>query len=172
MAGCNDDAGGGTHSELDLAVIAGQTLRVMVSSYAATGGDLDFLLDFLPDAGHVPDGGLFPGTPLDITDAGGGALRLVWSASCVTTDVDYEVYEGALGSFYSHGPIVCSTQGATAATIVPAPYDTYYLVVPANLRREGSYGLDSSGVERPAGARGCLPQAIGVCSASLTARQE
>ena len=41
--------------------------------------------------------------------------------------------------------------------------DTYYLVVPHNGSREGSYGTDSSGRERPPAIEACLPQAVGGC---------
>jgi hypothetical protein len=96
-----------------------------------------------------------------------GALQLSWGASCVPTDVDYEVYEGAIGSYYSHAPVLCSTSGATSTTIVPAGYSTYYLVVPRSAQREGSFGLDGAGAERPAGGATCLPQAIGGCASRL-----
>jgi hypothetical protein len=90
-------------------------------------------------------------------------LTLTWGASCSPTDVEYEVYEGALGSFSSHVPLLCGTGGATTATIVPRSGDAYYLVVPRNGAREGSYGTDGAGAERPAGASECLPPQIGGC---------
>jgi hypothetical protein len=112
-------------------------------------------------AGAVPDGGSTPGVPLTV-EGGGGGLLLSWGAACGTAD-DYEIYEGTIGNFYSHVSIQCSTGGATSATIIPAAGDTYYLVVPRNAQREGSYGLDSSGIERPIGDDNCLSQQIASC---------
>ena len=71
-------------------------------------------------AGAVPDGALVPGLPLTIAKAGGTLLDLDWNSSCVGSDVDYEVYEGLLGDFTTHMPRLCSTSGATGATLAPS----------------------------------------------------
>ncbi len=114
-------------------------------------------------AGRVPDGGPTPGTPLAVEAAAGGDLRLTWGASCAATDTDFSVYEGALGDFASHLPRLCSTAGATTVTLTPSPGSRYYLVVPANGSREGSYGLRSDLAERPASSAACVPQSILSC---------
>jgi hypothetical protein len=127
-------------------------------------GCTDFLADNVivqatpaATAGSVPDGSL-------VVDKGiGGALDLYWSPSCLSSDVDYAVYEGTLGDFTSHVSRVCSTSGSTAATIVPGVGNVYYLVAPHNGAVEGSYGTDGASVERPAAAVACFPQALGVC---------
>jgi hypothetical protein len=106
-------------------------------------------------AGRVP--------ALLTVDKSGDDITLQWADSCVATDTDYAVYEGTLGDFTSHVSRVCTTGGATAATLPPAEGLTYYLVVPRNAGHEGSYGKTSDGVERPAAASSCLPQAIGAC---------
>jgi hypothetical protein len=62
---------------------------------------------------------------------------------------DYSVHEGVVGSWYSHDSVLCTTGGATQATIVPEPGDRYFLVVAMDDVREGSYGRDSGGLERP-----------------------
>jgi len=93
----------------------------------------------------------------------GSNLSLTWSASCATADTDYEVYEGSLGTFYSHVPRACSTAGATSATITPSSGNSYYLVVPRNPFSEGSYGRNSGGIERPQPAAACRPQVAGAC---------
>jgi hypothetical protein len=124
----------------------------------------DCALEILPPpAGTVPDGAVVPGVPLRVAPAGAGDLRLTWDASCSSGAVDYEVYEGSIGDFTSHAPRLCSTAGATTATLTPAAGNTYYLVVPANGVREGSYGRRSDGFERPPGALACAPQDPGVC---------
>lgn len=97
-----------------------------------------------------------PGTiPLSVgqlelgKSASPGMLDLTWPASCSDGASDYAVYEGTLGMFTSHTRKQCGTGGATAATLMPAPGDRYYLVVPRNATVEGSYGTDSSSVQRP-----------------------
>jgi len=105
-----------------------------------------------------------PGSqPLIVEKAEGGAIELRWSVSCRVSDADYEVYEGQLGDFTSHVPRICGTGAARSFTLVPAETDTYYLVVPRSADREGSYGRDHAGDERPQGAAACLPQEIAAC---------
>lgn len=116
-------------------------------------------------AGRVPNGGSVPGSPLLVAPAGGGDLTLSWSASCVAADADYEVYEGTLSNFAGHLPRACSTSGALTLTLTPVAGDTYYLVVPRSGSREGSYGTDSDGAERPPSGSACLAQAIEACPA-------
>lgn len=114
---------------------------------------------FVPAPGTVPDGGTFPGVPLTV-DASGGQLVLSWGTSCARTESDYEIYEGTLGSYYSHTQIFCTTGGATTKTLAQPAGSTYYLVVPKNADKEGSYGRSSGGAEIPQGASACLPQQI------------
>ena len=90
-------------------------------------------------------------------------IRLDWNASCLP-DTDYEVYEGALGGdFTSHTSLFCSTGGESEKSFEPAAGSSYYLVVPGSGIREGSYGTDSSGVERPQGSFACRLQVIAEC---------
>jgi hypothetical protein len=113
-------------------------------------------------AGRVPDG--TTGPPLAVAKASGGMITLSWSPSCVSADLDYEVYEGKIGSYYSHAAKFCSTSGDTTMTFVPAVGNSYYIVVPINELNEGSYGLRSDGSERPVAADACgLVQQVGVC---------
>lgn len=116
-------------------------------------------------AGRVPDGDRVPGTPLTAEHAAGGNIRLSWGGSCTAGDTDFEVYAGDMSDFTAYGPKVCSTAGATTLTFAPAAGNEFYLVVPRNATREGSYGTDSGGVQRaPASPlSACLPQAIAAC---------
>jgi hypothetical protein len=126
----------------------------------------------LPQAGFVPDGGFqIPGAPLMIKKAGtAGNLKVVWGDSCVEGDTDYAVYEGVLGAPGSHRPVVCGTNGVTAANFAAGPGDHYYLVVPLNPEGvEGSYGSNSIGVQRAQGTplvnetndvTACAPQIV------------
>jgi hypothetical protein len=117
-------------------------------------------------AGTVPDGHATPGTPLMLGKAEGNDITLTWDASCLATDSDYAIYEGAIGSFQSHVPIVapnCTTAGATSATLQPGAGNRYYLVVPQGSAREGSYGIYSNGTPRPPSTSACRPQMVGAC---------
>jgi hypothetical protein len=124
----------------------------------------DFSL--VPASGGVPDGSADPAAALFVTRSG-NQLELDWSPSCAGGDTDYAVYEGALGSFTTHVPRLCSTGGATAAALTPAGGDTYYLAVPRNALSEGSYGFSSAGLERLASVSACLPQTVGACASQL-----
>lgn len=114
-------------------------------------------------AGRVPADPVLPGRPLTVAREAGGDLALHWSLSCRPDDTDYAVYEGTLGDFDSHFPVHCSTGGATALSLSPAPGNTYYLVAPHNGGWEGSLGSDSAGDERPQGAAPCLPRQVAEC---------
>jgi len=93
----------------------------------------------------------------------GADIALTWDDSCHAFDDDYTVYEGTLGSWYSHASVVCTTTGATTATITPDAGDSYYLVVPTNGAIEGSHGLDGLGDERPPGLLACRHQLVAAC---------
>jgi hypothetical protein len=114
-------------------------------------------------AGRVPDQAEWPGEPLRIDKAQATKISLSWAVSCLATDTDYAIYEGTLGEYDTHESRYCSTGGDTSKTFTPLAADTYYLVVPLNSIREGSYGTDSEGAERPPGEAACLPQEIGTC---------
>jgi hypothetical protein len=93
-------------------------------------------------------------------------VTLSWAGSCLATDTDFEVYEGELGDPGSFEPVTCTTGGATTYTYEPAPGNRAFLVVARNATREGSYGRDGAGIERPFPPAACLPQEISVCPAS------
>jgi hypothetical protein len=113
--------------------------------------------------GGVPDGKVVLGTPLTAELEPGGDITLSWGTSCVSSDDDYEVYEGTIGSYYSHGSKFCSTGGSTSITFTPPATDRYYLVVPRDDLNEGSYGFDGNGDDRPPGSPVCRPQDYGGC---------
>jgi hypothetical protein len=84
-----------------------------------------------------------------------GQLDLAWDPSCSPEGVDYAVYEGTLGTWYSHNAVLCTTGGVGAATVPPGAGNRYYLVVPLSAFREGSFGTDSAGIERPRSGNRC-----------------
>jgi hypothetical protein len=107
-------------------------------------------------AAETPNVSVFLGTE--------GALSLYdFAPSCAATETDWAIYEGVLGDFTSHLPVVCTTAASRLHTFVPQPGDTYYLVVPRTLDFEGSYGKASTGAERPASGAACLPRSILAC---------
>ncbi len=92
------------------------------------------------------------------------SVSLTWDASCSGNDTDYAVYEGKLGNFTSHRPVVCSTGGNTESSpFIPEPGDRYFLVVPRHATHEGSYGTDSEEEQRPPSGLACLPQGTLSC---------
>jgi hypothetical protein len=110
--------------------------------------------------GRIPDGGNAPGTPLTVDKALGTEITLSWASSCHIADGDYEIYEGTIGEFGIRDAKFCSTGGATTKTFEPGAGSVYYLVVPRNQDREGSYGTNSAGDQRLPAAGACLVQAI------------
>jgi hypothetical protein len=117
-------------------------------------------------SGAVPDGGSVPGAPLQLS-RNGVELVLSWSRSCVTSDLDYAVYEGLLGDYESHVPAglqPCTTGSATSVSLVPGSGNRYYLVVPQGAVGEGSYGVDSAGAPRAVSLSACRPQVVQACS--------
>jgi hypothetical protein len=123
----------------------------------------------LPPAGHVPDGVTLPDASLQV-EWTGEAVVLSWGYSCLPEDSDYEIYEGDVGLFYSHGSVACTTGGELSYRHTPASGNTYYLVVPSNGAYEGSYGLHAAGMERPTGDPACLPRRVGSCPWAMPAR--
>ena len=102
-------------------------------------------------------------TPLLLARGAGILIDLSWGASCLTGDDDYAVYGGILGDFPNLAFETCSTGGATSASIDPGSGDRYFIVVPRNAVREGSYGTDFPDHERPAADVPCVTQQIGSC---------
>jgi hypothetical protein len=130
-------------------------------TYQGTTSSRKFRLTAATGSGRVP-GEFIDEAPVQVSKSGSN-LSLTWAASCVPTDTDYEVYEGAIGSWTSHAPALCTTGGSTSATITPSAGSSYYLVVPADPvgNREGSYGWNGQNVERPAGLASCRAQVVG-----------
>jgi hypothetical protein len=124
-------------------------------------GSTDAFLPRTPALAHeAAPGGRISG--LTMIRGAGSDVTLNWLPSCSTGDTNYEVYEGSIGSWYSHVPVTCAT-GGTSSTFAAAAGNRYYLVVPTNGTGEGSYGKNSASVERPVGSTVCVPQALGTC---------
>jgi hypothetical protein len=168
----------------DIVVSAGSWQRIAVvpadQTQLAVSGRLDGAYSYRVQAVYTDGSGSAFGNVEGLVVAGAGApagrvldaltigrsgddLTLAWGASCTVTDDDYAVYEGQLGDFASHAPVICSTGGALGATVTPEAGDRYYLIVPRNASFEGSFGVDSAGTERPEGTSACVTRAIGVC---------
>jgi len=104
--------------------------------------------------GRVPD----TGSPLTIAKNATrpGEIDLDWGPSCGAGS-DYSVHEGAIGAWYGHDKKLCTTHGGTTATLTPGAGSSYFLIVPLDLTREGSYGVSSLGNERPPSIGTCRP---------------
>ncbi|MBN2382970.1 hypothetical protein JXQ70_08820 [bacterium] len=84
------------------------------------------------------------------------SFDLIWGDSCGEAQTDYALYEGLLGSWFSHTSIVCTTGNELFFNdYFPEIGNYYYLVVPLSETLEGSYGQDSIGIERPVGSDVC-----------------
>jgi hypothetical protein len=118
---------------------------------------------FVPAAGPPAPGGRVDGLVMakDVSPS----ITLSWDPSCSTADVDYEIYEGTIGSFIDHVrvPGLCTTGGVTTASFAPGTGSHYYLVVPTDGSTEGSYGEDGDGLERPASIAPCRTPSLGDC---------
>lgn len=130
----------------------------------ATGGYDAYVACFRPPSvgrvGTVPDGAAEGVPPLLIGRNLDGSLSLNWTETCVSNETDYAVYEGELGMFSSHVPLLCSTGSLTGTTFMPSVGSAYYLVVARDGELEGPYGNDSAGNARAPGAVQCLPTAL------------
>ncbi len=108
----------------------------------------------LEDAADGP--GVIPPS-LTLSKVGAGVVNLAWTAACGATAADYGIYEGALGSWYSHALVDCTDDGGDLnEDVTPAAGSRYFLVVPHDAASvEGSYGKDSANAERPVGTAVC-----------------
>jgi len=138
----------------------GFSLAVRDSNWPKASELRDFT--YAPGVGDVPDGG--SGGPRLTVSRQGMNLTLAWGAACgATAGTDYAVYEGTIGSWYSHAPRICSTGGQLSSQFAVPPGNPYFLIVARNGAREGSHGKSSSGAEIPPGASVCVPQEIATC---------
>ncbi|HYS05430.1 MAG TPA: hypothetical protein VEW47_09590 [Candidatus Dormibacteraeota bacterium] len=117
--------------------------------------------------GQGPPGTVsLPGSfhPVGVTGSGSG-LRLTWEDQGATVPA-YNIYEGTLGSWYSHVPLLCHVTGASDGAgnrfldITPTGTTSHYYLVTASDRcGEGSAGRGKNGQRRPMpnGACGGVP---------------
>jgi len=109
-------------------------------------------LTFPPDPGLVP-----PTILVTRLNPAGSLINVAWSKSCSVGAENYGIYEGAIGTWYSHTRVDCSDAlGDLNEDIGTTSGNRYYLVTPRNDNDEGSYGTRSSGPERPVGTAQCV----------------
>jgi hypothetical protein len=107
--------------------------------------------------GQGPPGAVsLPGSfhPVTVAPSGSG-LRLTWENQGPTVPA-YNVYEGTIGDWYSHAPLLCRVTGTADGAgnrfldITPTGVaDRYYLVTASDACGEGSPGRAGSGLRRP-----------------------
>jgi len=97
-------------------------------------------------------------------------ITVSWQVSCSDGALDYGIYEGKLGTWYSHTLATCIDAGAPLTEqLTPGAGSRYYLVVPHNVVTEGSYGKSKNfpagfNTERPVGSAQCAsPQIVTPC---------
>jgi len=102
--------------------------------------------------------------PVLVAQSGPG-LRLTWEDLGPTVP-GYNIYEGTIGSWYSHAPLLCgvtgTADGAGNRSIDISPTGAanhYYLVTASDACGEGSPGRAGSGLRRPMpnGTCGAIP---------------
>jgi hypothetical protein len=113
------------------------------------------------------------GNTLLLGKDGAGSPYLEWDQGCSVTAQNYAVYAGDLADpFGTLAPIDCNFARPPVAGAAPFE-NSVYIVVPWNDQYEGSFGLDSNGVERPFpddGSPRCRQnQAVAACQNSTSA---
>lgn len=101
--------------------------------------------------GRVYDKSVYP-FPIQVDRSAfvAGNIVISWSASCSQGAEDYGIYEGRIGSWYSHTQKVCTDAGSDLREeITPQAADSYYLVVPQTSLEEGSYGRNFVRTQAP-----------------------
>lgn len=113
---------------------------------------------FRPVVGAVPESQA-EGAPLMVFRspvAGPDEISLSWGDSCGGGQADFAIFRGDLGGWYGHSPLLsCTTGGGFSVSDLQVPGDSYLLVVPVSVEREGSYGRSSAGAEIPQGSPPC-----------------
>ena len=98
-----------------------------------------------------------------LVEHAGADLQLSWEA--VSGAAAYNIYAGALGTFYSHKSFVdalllggesCGETSNSAILTMPAG-DVYFLVAADSGCLESDYGEDSAGLRRPFASDPCSP---------------
>jgi hypothetical protein len=100
------------------------------------------------------------GVPLVLSKAGGDVMLSFQDLA--GTVGGYNVYEGAIGSWYSHAGKACAQSGAAAAgrrsiTITPSAGSRYFLVTSFDLCQESISGTGVGGAAQPAANLDCGP---------------
>ena len=119
----------------------------------------------LPGSPGVSPDGTVSSVPLTLskTSSAGTSVTMSWGSSCSNEATGYGLYEGTLGTWYSHSAVAC-LGGTNSATLSPGSGNRYYLVVPDNGDYEGGYGKDSAAGEIPPGSSRCRAVSdIGPC---------
>jgi hypothetical protein len=133
------------------------------------GWPISSVVDGLSCGGTSPGRVDPPALKIAKAAAPAGDIVLTWPGSCAAGAHDYGIYEGTIGTWYSHTAILCNdAPPLLTEQITPGSGSHYYLVVPLNTCNgsEGSYGRCSPGIclagdERPLGGAVCAaPQVL------------
>jgi hypothetical protein len=109
---------------------------------SGTSTDTDF--NAVPDEcdSGLPPGKIDPTTGPIVLAKDGGDVLIRCAASCSRGATGYGVYQGTIGSWYSHAPVagLCQATCPGEIRLTPSSASSYYLVVPNRPGVEGSYG--------------------------------
>ncbi len=165
MYDLNDLIPPGSGWVLERAEAINEVGQIVGTGISPSGFDRGFVLTpaSVGGPGRVPDGSVVGGTPLQLRREGAGFV-LEWDASCSVGATDYAVYRGEIGDPASVQPLTCSTGGTLSESLAPGSDDLFLVVVPIAGSVEGSYGLTSTGTERPRSPSACvIDQSIDAC---------
>ena len=166
---------GMTFDDADVLYVVDADSRVVALPDGDRDGVADRVAQFSPQIpglvgitfGQGPPGTVsLPGSyhPVTVAKSGSG-LRLTWEDLGPTVH-GYNIYEGTIGGWYSHAPLLCGVNGipdgAGNRFLDVTPTGTanhYYLVTASDACGEGSPGRDGAGLRRPMpnGTCGAIP---------------
>ena len=145
---------GATYRRGDLVSWDGVSFALYEPLAGWPAASLVYALTFPSDPGKIA---YPPNAPLTANRVTATTIQLTWGPSCSVGAENYGIYEGVIGSWYSHTQIDCDDGGSNLTELVTTGAgNRYYLVVPFNPNDEGSYGQNSAGAQRPVGTVACL----------------
>jgi hypothetical protein len=104
----------------------------------------------LPEAnapGPVPDGHYVAGTQMTaMRGVSPDEIVIDWQTTCDAHD--HAIYFGSVGNYTSYIDAVCDAGISGSRSVIPPGGNVFWVVVGVNGLMEGSYGVDSDGVER------------------------
>ena len=145
--------------------VSGNYTVTVTNSYGCDGTsqELPVFIDFCPESEISPSGAIYPFRIVKDQSSSTGYYAYFQR---IDTTEGFNMYEGSIGSFYSHasspGNLCDATvtdlgTGEMRAEIAPSPGNHYYLVTAFGGGSEGPSGFDSQAQEIPKSHSTCSP---------------